>query len=100
MPRFIKKVKQGFILEDTKGHKYSGKPLSYKKALAQERAIFLQEQRKGKRVGGSHWRIYEPQAQVSNILQAQNKRKALLDFGTIMSNNPIRKGGHLYYSNI
>ena len=61
---------------------------------------FIKKVKQEQRKGGSHWRVYEPQEQVSNILQAQNKRKALLNFGAIMSNNPVRKGGHLYYSNI
>ena len=43
MPRHIKKLKHGFILADTKGHRYSKHPLTYKKALAQERAIYLSE---------------------------------------------------------
>ena len=43
MPRFIKKVNHGFKLSDTEGHTYSKKPMTYKKALAQERAINIRK---------------------------------------------------------
>jgi len=43
MPRFIKKVNHGFKLSDTEGHIYSKKPMTYKKALAQERAINIRK---------------------------------------------------------
>lgn len=113
MPRHIKKLKHGFILEDTKGHTYSKKPLSYKKALAQERAIYLSEHglSNKQKYGGSHWATYYPEIQAITNVNAAKKSNDLKLFGQIYSshshNDVLRGqisrpkfGGHLYYSNI
>ena len=113
MPRHIKKLKHGFILEDTKGKTYSKHPLSYKKALAQERAIYLSEHglSNKQKYGGSHWAVYNPEIQAIQNLNALKKAEEIRKFGQIytthLHNDVLRGqtmlpkfGGHLYYSNI
>ena len=112
MPRHIKKLKHGYVLEDTKGKKYSKHPLSYKKALAQERAIYLSEHGlSNKHYGGSHWAVYSPEQQAINNVRALKKADEIRKFGQIYTthgHNEIMRGqlskpkfgGHLYYSNI
>ena len=113
MPRHIKKLKHGFILADTKGHRYSKHPLTYKKALAQERAIYLSEHGLSKKshYGGSHWATYYPEQQAITNVNALKEANQKQQFGQIYSNhfhNDVmrgqeskpRFGGHLYYSNI
>jgi hypothetical protein len=117
MPRFIKKVNRGYVVEDVKGKKYSKKPLSYKKALAQERAIYLSEHGLSNKqhYGGNQFAIYYPQQQVlQNLIALSNADKNKV-FGQIYNTNYYndvataridfqksrpRFGGHLYYSNI
>ena len=113
MPRHIKKLKHGFILADTKGQTYSKHPLTYKKALAQERAIYLSEHGLSKKshYGGSHFATYNPQQQAITNVNALKEANQKQQFGQIYSNhfhNDVmrgqeskpRFGGHLYYSNI
>ena len=113
MPRHIMKLKHGFILADTKGQTYSKHPLTYKKALAQERAIYLSEHGLSKKshYGGSHFATYNPQQQAITNVNALKEANQKQQFGQIYSNhfhNDVLRGqeskpkfgGHLYYSNI
>lgn len=114
MPRHIMKLKHGFILADNKGKKYSKHPMTYKKALAQERAIYLSEHGLSKKshYGGSHWATYYPEQQAITNVNALKEANQKNQFGQIYSSNfhndvmraheskPKFFGGHLYYSNI
>lgn len=46
MPLHLEKVRGGYFVEDTKGKRYSAKPLTKKRARKQEQAIEINEQKK------------------------------------------------------